>query len=133
MDLKEAIKSGKRFRLRFIPSNLTTRWYEIGEDGGIYYDKKTTPITFAKDAILSNNWETEEKWYEGDFRTKYPNGVFCKVTLSNSGYVANLAVTDYCKGEGLPFKTGNCGAWRFAKPVSPKYAPAIIEEEAQDE
>ena len=128
MTLKEAfdkaIKANKKIRH---PGYMGGQWFmPIVEDLGIRKlfrksHKETIdmiPIDYADDI-----WETEEMWYEGDFKNKYPNGVLCLVRTGIKGGAYMACIKNYTYG---CFIDDSGVHYENAIPVSPKNAPAII-------
>ena len=69
----------------------------------------------------------KEEWYEGDFKKKYPNGVLCWVwddNLEPKMYV----IIDIDYNSNYKFVTCCRENFKYAKPVRPEEAPAIIGE-----
>ena len=68
----------------------------------------------------------EEKWYEGDFKKKYPNGVLCWVWHYMSPEKYRTIVVNYVKDSKYPFLSFDNFTWKCAKPMNSSEAPAII-------
>jgi len=88
-------------------------------------------ILSVKD-ILADDYILKKEWYEGDFKKKYPNGVWCWVWDKEDDKI-KAVVTNYDKDVPYPFVTTSWCCYKYAKPLTKKEAkeitPAIIEGE----
>ena len=132
MTLKEAWETHRLFKRKH-----WDLWYNkleekdsiqaIYENNDSYDSRKLSLLD-----ILADDWEIEERWYEGDFKKKYPNGVLCYIGQNGNIHkpIIITIITDYVEGDDRPFKSyyDNCSNLEFgyAKPVEPDKAPAII-------
>lgn len=123
MTIQEAIKSGKYFKRK--------KWnFYLHVDGYNIYDEKEQIFTLDTTDILADDWEVKEEWYEGDFKKKYPNGVLCWVWDICEEKVARV-VNDYKQINEYPFivyEMDRIVTFKYAKPVKPSEAPAIVGE-----
>ena len=78
-----------------------------------------------------------KKWYEGDFKTRHPNGVLCNVKMYPPDPPVRRIIMDYISFKELPFRAQALRAfdpftegWAIADPVPPDEAPEILGEEA---
>ncbi len=122
MTLKEAIESGRPFKLPELNYWIKVENEEFETEVGKF-------IVKPKD-LFRNDWKIKEKWYEGDFKKKWPKGVLCKVWDEAHNISMVARVRDYKADEDYPFIVAK-GIYRFthAEPVKPEEAPAIIGRE----
>ena len=137
MTIQEAIKSGRPFKRKGLNFYLECQKSNYSGNLCFYLQCTRAAYTLSGDDILADDWEVLEKWYEGNFKKKYPNGVLCKVGNSEGLYKPyNIKIiTNYVKGDKYPFKsyygnpTGCLLEYEYAEPVKPEEAPAIIGED----
>ena len=124
MNLTEAVKSGKEFKFENRGS-----WMYIGRNGIIYYSGTIFPAQFSKEEVLSNKWivKEEEKWYEGNFKEKFPQGVLCKVSCNVKRWGTDI-IMNYSRDLHHPF-IGSRDDWLNAKPIPKDEIPVILTEE----
>ena len=125
MTLQEAIKSGRPFKRKQQAYWMVVNGSNIIISDGEYNKYLSYYDIDVKD-ILTKDWIIKEEWYEGDFKSKWPNGVLCWVWDSNLTSKIKMVVIDYRKNLSKPFKTYFYN-WDHAEPVKPEEAPAIIE------
>ncbi len=79
---------------------------------------------FAEDYVIRD--ELEEKWWEGNFKKKYPNGVLCWVGNDKDHLITKIIIVDYYPVKKY-FLDDRGIAYRYAEPVRPEEAPIIID------
>ena len=126
MTFLEAVKSGKKFKRKG-----EKHWCSISNTGDIirHVDGESVLCYANYFWYTAEDFEVNEKWYEGDFKKKYPNGVLCKLYDRKEDQPIYDIVIDYIKDAHYPFRTKSMNYRRYAEPVSKKDAPAIIEGE----
>ena len=127
MNMLEAVYSGKDFKY-----GDNRDWLYVYETGLICYRSTIIPAQFLKEEVLGDKWIIKEEWYEGDFKKKYPHGVFCEVKPVYSSHPLTVTIIDYHKGKAFPFRARG-GGWLNAKPIPPEKAPAIIGKEDKND
>ena len=120
MTLQEAILSEKPFKRK------DWEFYFKVRRNSIYLESTNSLFIPKKEDILANDYEIEEKWYEGNFKKKWPNGVLCKVGDNIKYHQIFAIVVDYIPDSQNPFLTINNTLWKSAEPIKPEEAPAII-------
>jgi len=128
---KDRLYSGKWFKRR--NKSYYIKWNE--KLGFVYI---TAPCdnedflqrySFSPEDFLSDEWQWVEKWYEGDFKKKHPNGVLCWVWDNGSDKKYIDLIVDYSKNKKCPAPfDGVCGNWKNAKPVSKKDPIKFLED-----
>ena len=132
MKLQKAIRNGKLFKR----PNMKY-WITIFVGFFICLDeekKRARTYELTKKDVLADDWiifedEIEEKWYEGDFKKKWPNGVLCKVCNNQNTKKIIRPIIEYDTNPWLSSGRRFCDGilyWEFAIPVKPEEAPAII-------
>ena len=129
MTIQEAIKTGKPFKRKGWNFYLECQKSNYSGNLCFYLQCTRTAYTLSGDDILADDWEVLEKWYEGDFEKKYPNGVLCWVWESFRDFKIIRVIKDYNPQECYPFLSQDNYRWSRAKPIKPSEAPAIIGEE----
>ena len=125
---KKRLNSGTLFKQRNKP--YCVKWSEeygfieiisYEEDNKVERAYKFTPNDF-----IVNDWEWVEKWYKGDFKKKYPNGVVVMAWNDKSQEKYKTIMINYIPNTSFPFWTVGEISWKYAEPVKPEDAPAII-------
>jgi len=127
MNLLDAAKLSKPFKRKdwnkwyHAPNSLREVTFFVIDDDMKYY-----LLTFS-DLLADDYIIKEEKWYDGDFKKKYPNGVLCWV--SNLSYSSDYVeiIKDYNSDEEKFISIIN-EEWNYAKPISKKDAPVFLED-----
>jgi len=142
MDFMTCVKKAKEeeTQLRFkMPNGKYSHWVEIkkfkilnAEQTILCFANSSTPFPLTEDAIFADTWEIKEEWYKGNFKEKYPNGVCCDIN-ENTEYNNNIIpviITDvmYESNETPVFLDALSHEYRYARPLDPEEAPAIIGE-----
>ena len=128
MTLKEAIESKRPFKRKDWEC-----WYIVNElDEMCRLDCPNSKFYANAKAIFAEDWIIKEKWYEGDFKEKYPNGVLCKVWDKDEDATYTAIVINYDEHKAYPFITSDLDKYEFAEPITKDKAPAIIKEEKDD-
>ena len=71
----------------------------------------------------------EEKWYEGDFKEKYPNGVWCWAWNYNRKPQRFVKIVDYdIRVQYYPFIDREGGNWTDAEPITKEEIIKIYNE-----
>lgn len=130
---EKSIKEGKTVRVNNVESYIdwSGKWGYFKKDCcgelTLCVHQKNNKVSVIYDipleVVISDGWEVEEKWYEGDFKNKYPNGVLCLVRTGIKGGAYMACIKNYTYG---CFIDDSGVHYENAIPVSPKNAPAII-------
>ena len=119
-------RKNKDYSIRW---NFLRDRFEYQNDKGI----KDYCFSFDLDDFGADDWEwLEEKWYEGNFKEKYPAGVICWVWDITDDYdskrvnvhqeiIKSVAI----RQNKYIFWDGNKW-WEYAEPVTSDESPAII-------
>lgn len=126
MNIIEAAKSGRGYKRKH-----GSYWF-INKIGHSY--------SFLTDDIIADDWELREvkaKWYKGNFKERYPNGVLCYVSGSANPKDDHTTfiriIVDYKTNSVLPFIADNSCEYRQANPASERDAPTIIKNWLQED
>ena len=119
MNLIEAVKTGQLFKRPWWNS-----WQCV---------ENLKTINLSKEDILATDYEVCERWFMGNFKDKYPNGVLCYVadtehTLDSDEKIVQIII-DYSPNEDFPFTAQNGTYWKIAIPITTDEAPTILERD----
>ena len=121
MTLQEAVESCKPFKA------ITSELWLIADKtkNRILFKHDNTPKTIVPSDFFLD-YEIKEQWYEGDFKKKWPKGVLCWVWDDLNNDKQKRIVVDYDPKDELPFITYSRYIFKYAEPIKPEEAPAII-------
>ena len=124
MNLIDVIKNGGKFK-----RSGWDNWYVTDKVILKNADENNKSKTLSDNDILTDDWELfKEKWYEGNFKEKYPNGILCWVWNYDRANRYMHVITDFIYDE-CPFvfdKNGIYKEWCSAEPVKTEDVLAII-------
>ena len=132
MKLEEAIKSGREFKRKhwgnWMKSDGNWLVWTTGRRASANVINAGGSLIVSD--ILADDYEIKEKWYEGDFKSKYPNGVLCAVRNYCDANWERAIVTNYTPeiNSDYPFVTA-CGTWSNVMTLPLEDLPSIIKKE----
>ena len=125
MTIQEAIKSGRPFKRPhyenwLVIDELNNKiWFSINKGRGRFLP------SFSAEDLLADDWKIKEKWYEGNFKKKYPNGVLCWCYNENIINGVVDIIINYDEKSNFPFISPRL-SYSQVSPFRPEKAPACI-------
>jgi len=131
MLLQEALKSGKPFKRQHWDCWYIVKTKNPKSSFRLYCKKHEDFLQVSLEDILANDWITKGEWYEGDFKKKYPNGVYCVILDKGSLYYNKVTIIYNYDITNAPFPfMGQATGYQKVRPATKeevdKILPAII-------
>ena len=128
MTLQEAIKNYLQNGRKFKRKHWHSQAWLTQKGSYLCYEVDGKYVNLSINDLLADDYEIKEAWFEGNFKEKYPNGVYCFVSDDKKSWI-KIVVTNYKPDLSYPYIDEEGGRWKFAKPIPKDKIPYILTEE----